>query len=185
MNVYDFDKTIYKDDSSKDFYLFNLKKNPFILIYGIKQLLAFIAYALHFITKTEMKSVFYAYFRSIKDMDKRELEFWAKHEHKVFDYYFLQKHPSDVVISASPEFMLKPICDKWGIHLIGSIVDKKTGYSKENCYGEEKVVRFRELYPDAQVNSFYSDSLSDTPMANIASESFLVTPNGIQPWPKS
>ena len=27
MNVYDFDKTIYKDDSSMDFYKFNLKKN--------------------------------------------------------------------------------------------------------------------------------------------------------------
>jgi phosphatidylglycerophosphatase C len=185
MNVYDFDKTIYKDDSSHDFYLFNLKKNPIILIHGIRQLLAFIAYSLHLITKTEMKTIFYTYFKSIKNMDERVLEFWDKHEHNVFDYYFLQKHPTDVIISASPEFMLKPICDKWGVNLIASIVDKKTGYSKENCFGKEKVIRFRELYPDAHVNSFYSDSLSDTPMALIADESFLVTPDGIQPWPKS
>jgi len=185
MNVYDFDKTIYKDDSSKDFYLFNLKKNPFILRYGIRQLIAFLGYSMHLITKTEMKTVFYTYFRSIKDMDKRVLEFWDKHEHNVFEYYFLQKHPTDVIISASPEFMLKPICDKWGVNLIASIVDKKSGFSKENCYGEEKVKRFRELYPDSHVNSFYSDSLSDTPMAGLADESFLVTPDGIIPWPKS
>jgi hypothetical protein len=70
MNVYDFDKTIYKDDSSHDFYLFNLKKNPIILIHGIRQLLAFIAYSLHLITKTEMKTIFYTYFKSIKNMDE-------------------------------------------------------------------------------------------------------------------
>lgn len=184
MNVYDFDKTIYRDDSSKDFYLFNLKKNPLILRYGIKQVLALIAYSMHLITKTEMKSIFYTYFKSIKDMDQRVLEFWGKHEHNVFEYYFLQKHPTDVIISASPEFMLKPLCDKWGVHLIASVVNKKTGISMENCYGEEKVRRFREIYPDEIVSSFYSDSLSDTPMAKLAEESFLVTPDGIQPWPK-
>lgn len=185
MNVYDFDKTIYRDDSSMDFYLFNLKKNPFILRYGIKQLLAYIAYSLHLITKTEMKTIFYSYFRSIEDMDQRVLEFWSKHEHNIFDYYSLQKHSTDVIISASPEFMLKPLCDKWGVHLIASVVNKQTGKSMENCYGEEKVRRFRELYPDARVDSFYSDSLSDTPMALLADESFLVTPDGILPWPKS
>lgn len=185
MNVYDFDKTIYRDDSSMDFYLFNLKKNPFILRYGIKQLLAYMAYSMHLITKTEMKTIFYSYFRSIKDMDQRVLEFWSTHEHNIFDYYPLQKHSTDVIISASPEFMLKPLCDKWGVHLIASVVNKQTGKSMENCYGEEKVRRFRELYPDARVDSFYSDSLSDTPMALLADESFLITPDGILPWPKS
>ena len=185
MNVYDFDKTIYRDDSSMDFYLFNLKKNPFILRYGIKQLLAYMAYSMHLITKTEMKTIFYSYFKSIKDMDQRVLEFWSTHEHNIFDYYSLQKHSTDVIISASPEFMLKPLCDKWGVHLIASVVNKQTGKSMENCYGEEKVRRFRELYPDARVDSFYSDSLSDTPMALLADESFLVIPDGILPWPKS
>ena len=118
-------------------------------------------------------------------MDQRVLEFWSKHEHNIFDYYSLQKHSTDVIISASPEFMLKPLCDKWGVHLIASVVNKQTGKSMENCYGEEKVRRFRELYPDARVDSFYSDSLSDTPMALLADESFLVTPDGILPWPKS
>ena len=184
MNVYDFDKTIYRDDSSMDFYKFNLKKDPIILIHVFSQGLAFIAYSLHLIPKTKMKTIFYRYFRRIKNMDQRVEEFWKLHEHKLMEYYQLQKHPSDVIISASPEFMLKPICDKLGVTLIASRVDSKTGVSQANCYGEEKVKRFRELYPDAQVHSFYSDSLSDTPMAKLAQESFLVTPEGIHPWPK-
>jgi phosphatidylglycerophosphatase C len=64
-------------------------------------------------------------------MDERVLEFWDKHEHNVFEYYFLQKHPTDVIISASPEFMLKPICDKWGVNLIASIVDKNRLFKRE------------------------------------------------------
>lgn len=184
MNVYDFDKTIYRDDSSMDFYKFNIKKNPIILMHVFSQGLAVIAYGVHLIPKTTMKTIFYRYFKHIKDMDQRVEEFWEVHEHKLMEYYRLQKHSSDVIISASPEFLLKPICDKLGVNLIASRVDPKTGVSQENCYGKEKVKRFRDMYPDAQVSSFYSDSLSDAPMAKLAQESFFVTPEGIHPWPK-
>lgn len=184
MNVYDFDKTIYKDDSSMDFYKFNLKKNPIILLNVFEQGFAFLVYSLHLIPKTKMKSIFYRYFRHIKDMDQCVEEFWKLHERKLMDYYILQKHTTDVIISASPEFMLKPLCDKLGVQLIASQVDQKTGVSKENCYGQEKVRRFKAQYPEAQIHSFYSDSLSDTPLAELAQESFLVTPEGIHPWPK-
>ena len=71
MNVYDFDKTIYRDDSSMDFYKFNLKKDPLILLHVFSQGLAFIAYSLHLIPKTKMKTIFYRYFRRIKNMDQR------------------------------------------------------------------------------------------------------------------
>ena len=109
---------------------------------------------------------------------------WKTHEHKLREYYLLQKHQTDVIVSASPEFMLMPICAKLGVNLIASRVDPKTGVSQTNCFGEEKVRRFRALYPDVHVHSFYSDSLSDTPLAKLAQESFLVTPEGILPWPK-
>lgn len=32
MNVYDFDKTIYKKDSSVQFYLYVIRKKPFIFL---------------------------------------------------------------------------------------------------------------------------------------------------------
>ena len=37
MNVYDFDKTIYLDDSSVDFYKFNLKRNPKLIKFWPRQ----------------------------------------------------------------------------------------------------------------------------------------------------
>jgi len=46
-------------------------------------------------------------------------------------------------------------------------------------------VRLRELYPDVQVDRFYSDSHNDDPMAELAHEAFMVNiPKGtLVPWP--
>ena len=88
-----------------------------------------------------------------------------------------------MIISASPEFLLKPICKKLGIkYLIASRVDPSTGmYLGENCYGEEKVRRFKKQF-DTKPEEFYSDSLSDAPMANIAEKAFLVDDDILIPW---
>jgi len=90
----------------------------------------------------------------------------------------------DVIISASPEFFLKPACNMLGIrHLIASPVDAKTGKHRgENCHGKEKVRRFRALFPDASVEEFYSDSYSDTPMAELAEKAYLVKGDTITDW---
>lgn len=184
MNVYDFDKTIYPLDSSIEFYLYNLKRNPIIAMYWIKMIVAFGMYKLHIITKTDMKTIFYIYFNRIDNIEKRAEEFWSTRYDKLNAFYLKQKLSSDVIISASPEVLLKPICDKLGVTLIGSRVDPVTGRSQENCYGQEKVKRFRELYPNEQINEFYSDSLSDSPLANLSNKAFLVTGQTITDWPK-
>ena len=80
--------------------------------------------------------------------------------------------------------MLKPICDQLGVSLIASIVDPLTGHSEENCYGPAKVKRFKEVYGEAKVEAFYSDSLSDTPMALLADKAYLVKDDLIVEWPK-
>ena len=182
MNVYDFDKTIYRDDSSMDFYLFNLKRQPSLALFWPSQALAFLRYGLKQITKTEMKSIFYRYFRAIEDIQARVDSFWTHHQAKLMPYYLAQKQTHDVIISASPEFLLKPICHQLGVTLIASIVDPKTGHSEENCYGQEKVRRFRALHPNAVVEAFYSDSRSDTPMAQEAQRAYLVSGDRIEAW---
>ena len=66
---------------------------------------------------------------------------------------------------------------------IASRVDWQTGkYTGKNCYGTEKVERFKELYGDIQIDNFYSDSKSDLPLAQVASNSFLVEKNIIKIW---
>lgn len=184
MNVYDFDKTIYDGDSSFDFYFHNLKRHWNLALLWPIQGIAALLYKVKIIDKTAMKQIFYGYFRWIKEIDREVELFWVKNRFKIKDFYATLHRDDDVIISASPEFMLKPICQTLNVTLIASIVDSKTGkYTGKNCYGDEKVPRFYAMFPDETVEAFYSDSLSDTPMANIAKQAVLVTGDRLDPWP--
>lgn len=183
MNVYDFDKTIYDGDSSVDFYKFTLKKYPSLVKYWPRQAVAAAKYKMKKQSKTDMKTVFYKYFKRIPDMDKHIELFWAEHEKNIQSWYLEQQRPDDLIISASPEFLLKPICDKLGVALIGSIVDPQTGNNlRENCFGAEKVRRMKEKYRMEDMEEFYSDSYSDDPLAQYATESFYVKGDELLPW---
>jgi putative flippase GtrA len=66
---------------------------------------------------------------------------------------------------------------------LASPVDPQTGaYRGKNCRGEEKVRRFRERYPYGEINCFYSDSLSDAPLAKLAGQAFMIQGDSIVPW---
>jgi len=108
----------------------------------------------------------------------------TKNKDKIKDFYINQQQNDDVIISASPRFVLAPICKELGIdNLICSEVDVHSGkYNGKNCHGEEKVVRFRAIYKEDKVDKFYSDSRSDTPMALISAEPFIIKGNTIKPW---
>ena len=183
MNVYDFDNTIYRGDSTRDFYFYTLRKKPEILKYLPAQGYHFIKFALKIITKTQFKEQFYRFFKSIENIDAFVEEFWKIHRKNIKSWYFDIQREDDYIISASPEFLLKPICSQLGIkHLDASRVDKLTGkYDGLNCYGEEKVIRLRAV-TDEEVEDFYSDSYSDSPLAKIAKNAYLVTGDKIEKW---
>lgn len=183
MNVYDFDKTIYNGDSTIDFYLFSLKKKPSLIRYLPIQIFGFVLYFCGKIDKTQLKEKFFRFVESI-DCEKYVVEFWARNQKKIAGWYIEQQKNDDVVISASPDFLLRPCCDQIGIkHLIASEVDSKNGrFLSGNCYGAMKVHRFKEVFGECRIESFYSDSLSDSPMARIANSAFLVTKKGITKW---
>ena len=183
MNVYDFDKTIYDGDSSVNFYKFCVRKKPSVLKYLPVQLWAFFKYLVRAHDKTAMKEVFYRYFAEIDDVDLLLYEFWEKNMSKIKNWYTETKRDDDVIISASPEFLLEYPCKMMNIHLIASVVDKKTGkYDGKNCHGEEKVSRFYKEFEKGSIDKFYSDSYSDAPLAKIANESFMVKGNRIFEW---
>ena len=187
MNVYDFDNTIFEGDSTARFFMFSLKRHP--KIFGkvpsiIKAYTRF--YLLKKGTKTEFKQTMYRFLTCIEDIDAELREFWEFNAERIKPFYLRQQRSDDVIISASPFFLLFPICKKLGInHLIASEVDPHTGvYTGENCHGEEKVRRFRECFKNAEIESFYSDSYSDTPMAEIADKAFMVKKDMVTPWIK-
>ena len=113
--------------------------------------------------------------QGVPDADAWAEDFWRTHERRFRPWYLAQKQPDDLVVSASPEFLLAPACRRLGIRPpIASRVDARTGrYTGLNCKGAEKVSRFREQYPDAEIGQFYSDSRSDAPLAHLARRAFL------------
>ena len=61
MNVYDFDKTIYRGDSTKDFYFFLLRRHPVLIRYLPKQIMGFLRHLSGKYTKTEWKEAFFSF----------------------------------------------------------------------------------------------------------------------------
>lgn len=176
MNVYDFDKTIYYGDSSVDFYMYCLRRHPSIAVLWPAMLWAAFLYGIKRVNKTEMKQRFFSFLKRLQDSENLVNEFWQKNETQICKWYINQKKESDVIISASPEFLLKPVCNKLGIDkVIASRVDIFSGkFEGLNCYGEEKVRRFQQQFGTAEIKNFYSDSLSDIPIARLAENGYLV-----------
>lgn len=186
MNVYDFDKTIYDGDCTLNYYFYCLKKYPKILLCLPRQVCAAIKYKLGKLTKTEFKEEFYCFFYEVKDISSTVEKFWDIEEKKIKKWYLECKQKDDVIISASPDFLIQEACRRLEVTaIIASKVNCETGkYQGINCYGEEKVKRFYAIYPERtdKIDCFYSDSYSDLPMARIAEKAFLVKKNKVEVW---
>lgn len=184
MNCYDFDKTIYDGDSTRDFYLFCLKRHKKIAKTFPLLIKAFTKfYVLKKGNKTEFKEKMYKFLLYI-DIKKDLPDFWESHKKNVKGWYYNQQKADDIIISASPEFLLEPICKEIGInHLIASRVNPETGiYNGINCHGKEKVKRFYEIFPNGKIQEFYSDSYSDSPLAEISQNAFIVKGDKLSKW---
>ena len=186
MNLYDFDETIYDGDSTRDFVLYCYKNYPRTLAYLPRQLAAVTSYMAGKIDKTTFKERYFSMFAAVPDIDSALADFWDSHADRIMRYYPRQARQDDVVISASPEFIVRPLCERLGLtHVIASDVDKFTGhFNGANCYGAEKVRRLEEAgYDLGEVEQVYSDSLSDTPIAELGQEAFIVHKDGsLGPW---
>lgn len=184
MNVFDFDGTIYHGDSSKDFFFYCLKHYPKtrtkifpVMWYGL-------GFGIRIVKKKTFKQKLFSIVTKIPDVDKAVGDFWLEHKKNIKNWYMEMKQETDIIISASPEFLLEPICAELGVEcLMATKVDKETGlFDGENCHGKEKVTRFYERYPDAEIDSFYSDMYCDTPLALIAKQAFIVKGEKLSKW---
>ena len=184
MDVYDFDKTICRGDSTARFTLHCLWRYQRALLTLPGTAATFARWKRGAATKTDFKDALYRYLPCIPDIEAEVARFWEKNERDIGGPCTPQ--PGDLVISASPEFLLRDVCARHGWALLASPVDPRTGHVLgPNCSGAEKVRRFREAYPDATIENFYSDSLNDTPLAELAEHAYLVNiPKGtLTPWP--
>lgn len=184
MNVYDFDKTIFNPDSSKKFIIYCIKRKPYVVYKLPKALIEFLRYKLGKGSKDRAKEYAFSIISHFQPIDRYVEDFWDKNISGISKYYLKQQRDTDVIISASPYFLLEDICKRLGIsHLIATEMDKRTGKMlSPNCYGQEKVKRYREIFKGAEIDEFYSDSLSDTPLAKISRQAYIVDYETITPW---
>ena len=183
MNVYDFDNTIYSGDSTFDFYMFCLKGHKEIKRLFPSLTRDFLRWKLKKSTKTEFKQNMFKFLKYI-DLEKDLKDFWNIHTKNIKLWYYIKRRGDDVIISASPRFLLEPICGTLGVkNLISSEVDPKTGkYTGLNCSGAEKVRRFKEVFPNAVIDEFYSDSQNDMPLVLLAKRSNRIKGDKFLSW---
>ena len=175
--VYDFDKTIYNGETSTDFMLFFLKRNPKYIIRIFNAL-----YSLFYYKKNLKKSkeIFF------KILNEEINEFWKVKKDKIFswvyDEIFENKKIADelILISATPSIFLDGISKELGFDKLLSTEFENLNEvfnSKiigANCKGEEKVRRLNNYISDYNILKFYSDSMSDKPLFDLAVEKIFV-----------
>ena len=182
MDVYDFDGTLYKGDSTRDFLLWCVRRYPRAACTLPETGVAAIrCFKLHAIEKTAFKRVLYRFLTRVPFVEAELARFWEAHTDRIDGP--CNPQPGDLVISAGPEFLLRDVCAERGLALIASQVDPLTGeVLGPNCSNIQKVVRFREAYPDAEIDGFYSDSHNDDPLAHMAKRAFFVKDGALRPW---
>lgn len=183
--VYDFDETIYDGDVTFDFYKYCIKNYPKTRKYLIFQIWAIIKYLIGISRWTDFKQNILGYFKYLDNIDLVLENFWSSHKIKIKSWYLKKDHSKDVIISASPQFLLEKICYNYiGVKLvIGTIADKNSGkICGKNCYGTQKVERLNQEIKNYNITEFYSDSLSDEPLAKLAQKSYIVRKNDLINW---
>lgn len=176
-DLYDYDGTICPGDTGSAFWLYCLVRRPYILVFAPIQIIGVLLYVLRIDNVISRHVSVYCFLCAVNGR-KLAQRFAEKRIRKTYAY-FMQRDPTRpaVVCSASPEFLLRPICDALGVeHLVGTDIDTKTGVRRSNtCKEEEKVRRLRETLPDVTFDHVYSDSLRhDTPILKLGKIAYLV-----------
>jgi len=184
-NVYDFDKTIVYPDSGAEFYQFCLRRHPGLLRYFPRLVLELLRFAAKHGRAAPFKAEYYRYLRGLPDWREEVRLFWeTKADAMLKPWYLAQARPDDIIISCSAEFFLQPLCERLGVRVVGSRVNPETGRLEGySCYGAEKLRRLQEACGTLEIEDFYSDSLSDAPLAKLARRAFLVKGDVRSPWP--
>ena len=131
----------------------------------------------------KLKEAMFSFLNRIDNIDQIVDCFWNEYFCRMEPWYLEQMKSDDLIISASPEFLLRPAAEKLGVRLIATPMNPYTGkISGKNCHDLEKKRRFLEEYPEEEIENFYSDSRSDQPMAELAKSAWLVKEHQCFPW---
>lgn len=178
MNAYDFDGTIYRGDSGVDFVKFAFTRKPLLVFCHLfKCVKPVVQYKLGKIDFKTAKSKVFSFVSKIEELEEMTAAFAKKNKHKIKKYYPENRKDDDLIISASLDFYLIPLCKEIGLNnVMCTKYDVKNGVIiGENCKGQEKVKRFEEVYgKDAVIENAYGDTKGDIPLLNRANKGFMI-----------
>ena len=193
--IFDVDFTLTKRETLMEFNLFLIKKNPKLIIHMPRSLGSALFYALKIFDAKKAKESFIAFIDGIEEIKMRELvkEFYEKRFVNILykdAIDTIRKFKEDgyriYLISASAEFYLNELYNiKEVDKVIGTRFKCHEGFHRteiigENCKGEEKVRRLKEVLEKEGIevdfkNSYmFSDSLADLPLFNLVGNPFLI-----------
>ena len=193
--IFDVDYTLTKRETLVEFYFFMIKKDPKLIKYLPKSLFSSLLYVLKLYDASKAKKTFIRFIDGIEESEMKKIvkEFYETRFSKI-----LYKDAIDMIrkmkkegykiylISASAEFYLKELYNiKEVDKVIGTIFTTENGLHRneicgENCKGEEKVKRLKEVLKKENIevdfeNSYmFSDSLSDLPLFDLVGHPYLI-----------
>ncbi len=184
MNVFDFDNTIYDGETFVDLFKMMLGRDASVLRHIPRMVRGVAEYKTGKMRLDEGLARYSRYVEEylakLPDMKGIVMEFWDNNIHKIKPFYEDVRQDDDLVISASPEMVIREICRRIGIkHFIASEIDPVTGRIINMCFRENKVKAFREAYPDTTIECLYTDSMHDKPLMDISNHVFMVKGNKI------
>ena len=186
MNVYDFDKTIFPTDCTIGFGIWCMNRHPKLwFTFFPKMIVTLIRRKAGQIPEYLMQRKLFSFLTLVDDFDVQIERYWDKNEKKIAPWYLKQKRTDDLIISASPDCIIGPIAKRLGVNFMATEFDREFGVFTNNLmYAKEKAKYiFDHGFP--MIENFYSDSLSDTPLALCAEKAYLVSNKArtVKPWP--
>lgn len=185
MNIYDFDGTIYNGDSGIDFIKYSFIRAPFLVTISlIKCFFKFLKYKRGKVKFEEVKSAIFSYVKRINNLERFISKFVNKNKYKIKRFYLTQKKKNDVIITASLDFYVKPLCHSVGIkRIISTKYDvNKCQIIGDNCKGDIKAQMIEKRFPNTKIKDIYTDSLSDSSMFKYAQNVYIVNKDKIKEY---
>ena len=180
---FDFDGTITRGDSFALFLKFLLRKRFYIKV--IQNLPLLLLYKFHildnhtvkqYILQSCIKGMEWEYLRKKCYEFRDVLEAYCKQSALQRIQWHKENNHTVVLVSASFEEYLRPLCEKWQIELLATTMEIRNGimtgkFSQPNCYGIQKEKRIKAVYNLNDYESIYAygDTRGDKEMLALAS----------------
>ena len=186
VNVYDFDKTIYINDSAVDFVKYTLKKRPFLIIGTlIKSIPTCILFLFKIRSLKQLKESLMSFILKINNLKEYVEVYWNEKEKYIKKWYLNQKESADIIVSANFDFIIAPIAKRLGVEFIATKFNTKTAKVEGlQCRKENKIKMFYDKYPNYKMNKTYSDSKTDIPLLEEGIEGYVVKGETIEKYYK-